>query len=179
MRCAERWGALGVVAALAACGGGDAPAPAPPVDVSRVDGGSPAASGACIDPQLAMTGPSTVTGDTPVGAFSAVGARAFGRCLWLQFVSVNMVDGRPCQHELVTAATGLRVPPWFDGSSLAVGISLVAGDGSPLVAAGTLTIDSVTEESGAPVLKGSLSSRQPGWTLEGTFEAPWTDQPCK
>jgi hypothetical protein len=178
MRCSERWGVLGVVVAMAACGQA-APEEPPPVDVSRIDAGAPVASGACVDPQLGQAGPSTINGDTPVGAFSAAGARAFGRCLWLQFVSVKMVEGRPCQQELVTAATGLRVPPWFDGSRLAVGISLVGADGQPLVAAGTLTIDSVVEGSGVPVLKGSLTSRQPGWTLDGTFEAPWTDQPCK
>jgi hypothetical protein len=132
-----------------------------------------------VDPQLPMAGPTTVAGETPVGAFSAAGARAFGRCLWLQFVRVTMVEGRPCQQELITAATGLRVPPWFDGSRLAVGISLVGADGLPLVASGTLTIDSVIEGGSVPVLKGSLTASQPGWTLEGTFEAPWTDQPCK
>jgi hypothetical protein len=179
MRSVERWGLVAGLVLATGCGG--SPAEPPPVDVNRTDGGAPPdqLGTTCLDPQLALTGPSTIAGSTPSGDFAAIGARAFGRCLWLQFVSVAMVDGRPCQQEVITAATGLRVPPFFDGSRLVVGISLVATDGSPLVASGTLTIDSIVEDKGAPVLKGTLVARQPGWTLDGTFEAPWTDLPCK
>ena len=149
------------------------------IDVTRADGG--AAAGPCVDPLLAMMGASTVGGSTPQGEFKAAGARAFGRCLWLQFVSVRTVEGRACQKETITAATGLRVPPWFEGSRLPVGISLTVGDDmtSPLVASATLSIDTVADAEGAPILKGSLLAQQPGWTLSGTFEAPWTDVACK
>jgi hypothetical protein len=176
MRSVERWGLVVGVVLAAACGG--SPADPAPVDVNRVDGGGQLGS-TCLDPQLAASGPSTVAGSTPGGDFAAVGARAFGRCLWLQLASVVTVDGRSCQKELITAATGLRVPPFFEGSRLVVGISLVAGDGSPLVASGTLTIDAVVEGEGSTVLKGTLVAQQPGWDLQGSFEAPWTDLPCK
>jgi hypothetical protein len=181
MRFAERWGVVVGVALASACGGSPVDAPSPPVDVTRVDGGTPPGQlgAACVDPQLALTGPSSIAGSTPGGAFAANGARAFGRCLWLQFVSVATIDGRACQAQLITAATGLRVPPFFEGSRLAVGISLAAADGSAMVASGTLTIDGVIEGTEATVLKGSLVAHQPDWSLEGTFEAPWTDLPCK
>ena len=167
--------------AFAACASGETAEP-PAIDVTRppvAADGAPAASGACID-AVATNGTSTIAGNTPLGAFTAAGAQAFGRCLWLQFTSVRTVDGRRCQGETITAATGLRVPPWFEGSRLAVGISL-AGDAmsAPLVASGTLTIDTVVEPDGAAILKGTLVSQQPGWTLEGSFEAPWTDVPCR
>jgi hypothetical protein len=180
MRCVERWGLVVAVALAAACSG--SPAEAPPVDVNRADGGGqpPGQLGStCLDPQLALTGPSTIAGSTPSGDFVAAGARAFGRCLWFQVASVVTVDGNACQKELITAATGLRVPPFFEGSRLVVGISLMAGDGTPLVASGTLTIDTFVEGADSTLLKGTLVSRQPGWDLEGTFEAPWTDLPCK
>jgi hypothetical protein len=176
MRSVERWGLVVGVALAAACGG--SPAEPAPVDVNRVDGGGQLGS-TCLDPQLALTGPSTIAGSTPSGDFVAAGARAFGRCLWFQVASVVTVDGNACQKELITAATGLRVPPFFDGSRLVVGISLMAGDGTPLVASGTLTIDTFVEGADSTLLKGTLVSRQPGWDLEGTFEAPWTDLPCK
>ena len=136
-----------------------------------------AANGACVDAGLGAPGSANVRGTTPLGTFTAMGSHAIGQCLWLQFVSA---DARGCARQVLTAATGLRVPPLFEGSRLAVGISMaVDGQSSPHVASGYLSIDTVTEGSGPPVLKGSLVVQQPDWSLEGTFEAPWIDLPCK
>jgi hypothetical protein len=153
--------------------GSDAP---PPVDLSRSDAGGGA--GACIDPMLAGTGPSTVKGTTPLGMFTAAGARSFGRCFWLELVSA---EGK-CERHIVTVATGLRVPPWSgaEGSRLPVGVEIKAATGGPAaLAAGTLTVDSVLDPDGvAPVARGTLVVHQPDWNLQGSFDAPWTDRSC-
>jgi hypothetical protein len=169
-----------VVGACAAGCGSSSPEPKA-IDVVRpgsgmTDGGGQ--PGECVDAGLPVAGSSNVKGRTPLGPFTAVGARALGRCLWFQFISV---DARGCQQHVITAATGLRVPPWFEGSRLPVGISIATSDGqsSPHVASGTLTVDAPMEEAGSAVLRGSLAVEGQDWALEGTFDAPWTDLPCR
>jgi hypothetical protein len=150
-----------------------------PVDVSRTGDAAASSGGNCVDPMLGNTGPSTVRGSTPLGEFVAAGARALGRCVWLELVSV---DGSKCQRQVITAATGLRVPPWgaAEGSRWSVGIEIKGNEpGAPQIAAGSLTVDMVMNADGdKPVARGTLTVRQPNWNLQGNFEAPWTDQPC-